>query len=130
MSIKEEEVTALLQRQDCPHRHSAGSLRLHRKRQTGAGLGGGATVCKNRQGQRHHQRRQRLGDGNHEKSTLPAGTIPASHHGHSGNDEDRQKPAGFGDLRNMGLFRGHIKDYLVTLVNNKWYYVPGITRTV
>ena len=29
-------------------------------------------------GQRH---RQRLGDGNHEKSPLPAGTIPASHHG-------------------------------------------------
>jgi hypothetical protein len=54
---------------------------------------------KNRQGQRHCQRRQRLDSGYHEKSPLPTGTNPASHHGQPGNDEDRQKPAGFGDLK-------------------------------
>jgi predicted helicase len=52
-------------------------------------------------GQRHCQRRQRLGHRNDRQSALSAGIVPARYHREPGDDEDRQRPAATGNRQRL-----------------------------
>ena len=84
--------------------YSAGSLRVCGERPNRRGMDHGALPDQNGQGQRHHQRPQRLGHRTGQAEVHPR-LAPERDNSQRGNSEDRERAAGGNDKR-INIDRG------------------------